>query len=364
MNKTANYIIIAVVVATVLFLAWYFASIVAYVLISAVLALIFKPIVVFFKKLDFRGKRLPSWVAGAVGLLSVWTAFYLFFRFSIPLIADQAKLFAKVDITGLVDAIIEPLDRAEGWINTVLPSSKFSIQTLLESKITGVFNSTMLISSFGSIANFLVSMAVAIFAVSFITFFFMKEETLFIDSLTVLLPARYESGVRHAWKSSTGLLTRYFVGVIIDMLCLLIVIALGLTLIAKQSLTTALLIGLIAGVLNVIPYVGPLIAAGIGLLITIAGGLDGDGISGYIVIRVLMVFIVAKLLDDAIFQPLIFANSIKAHPLEIFMLILIAGSVAGIGGMLLAIPAYTVLRVFAKEFFNNLRLVRKLTERI
>ena len=54
----------------------------------------------------------------------------------------------------------------------------------------------------------------------------------------------------------------------------------------------------------------------------------------------------------------------KAHPLEIFVVILIAGSVAGIVGMLLAIPAYTVLRVFAKEFFSQVSLVRKLTKQI
>ena len=54
----------------------------------------------------------------------------------------------------------------------------------------------------------------------------------------------------------------------------------------------------------------------------------------------------------------------KAHPLEIFIVILIAGSLAGIVGMLLAIPSYTVLRVFAKEFFSQFRLVQKLTEKI
>ncbi|HNV51901.1 MAG TPA: AI-2E family transporter, partial [Tenuifilaceae bacterium] len=57
-------------------------------------------------------------------------------------------------------------------------------------------------------------------------------------------------------------------------------------------------------------------------------------------------------------------NSVKAHPLEIFIVLLIAGSVAGILGMLLAIPCYTVIRVFAKEFFNNFRVVQKLTEKI
>ena len=63
-------------------------------------------------------------------------------------------------------------------------------------------------------------------------------------------------------------------------------------------------------------------------------------------------------------QPTLYSERVKAHPLEIFLVILIAGSLAGIVGMLLAIPSYTVLRVFAKEFFSQYRLVRQLPEKI
>ena len=65
-----------------------------------------------------------------------------------------------------------------------------------------------------------------------------------------------------------------------------------------------------------------------------------------------------------IFQPFIYSNSVKAHPLEIFIVILIAGNIWGIWGMLIAIPAYTVIRVFAKEFLSNFKVVQKLTDKI
>jgi predicted PurR-regulated permease PerM len=77
-----------------------------------------------------------------------------------------------------------------------------------------------------------------------------------------------------------------------------------------------------------------------------------------------VVFVSVQLIDNFVFQPLIFSNSVHAHPLEIFIVLLIAGSVGGILGMLLAIPSYTVLRVFAKEFFNKFRVVQKLTKKI
>jgi predicted PurR-regulated permease PerM len=146
------------------------------------------------------------------------------------------------------------------------------------------------------------------------------------------------------------------------------VLTIGLKFIVGLDFSTAILLGFISGILNVVPYVGPLISAIISIVVTMAnigvGVIPVDiGYSG-VFLKVLSVFIAMKLLDDTIFQPYIFANSIKAHPLEIFLLILIAGSFAGIGGMLIAIPIYTVVRVFAKEFFNRFRVVQKLTERI
>jgi predicted PurR-regulated permease PerM len=145
----------------------------------------------------------------------------------------------------------------------------------------------------------------------------------------------------------------------------MIVLTIGLKFVVGLDFGTAILLGLVSGILNVIPYVGPLIAAVISIAVTIAslGTIPVEGYSG-IFFKILGVFITMKILDDTLFQPYIFANSIKAHPLEIFLLILIAGSFAGIGGMLIAIPTYTILRVFAKEFLNRFRVVQKLTERI
>jgi predicted PurR-regulated permease PerM len=78
----------------------------------------------------------------------------------------------------------------------------------------------------------------------------------------------------------------------------------------------------------------------------------------------LLVFIVVQIIDNILFQPVIFSSSVNAHPMEIFLVILIAGSMAGILGMILAIPTYTVLRVFAKEFFYQFRVVKQLTKRM
>lgn len=366
MNKITNYIIICVIIAVVVFLAWYFRSIVTYILISAVLALICKPLIAVLKKVTVRGRHLPSWVCATIGLAIIWTGFYMLFALFIPLVFGQAQQLASVDLNEVVNTLTKPLDRFEKFINSTFSSADFSFDSFISGQISPSFDSSLLIDSFGSMTNMVASLAAAIFSISFITFFFIKEENLFIDGIVIMFSAKYEPGIRHAWNSSTHLLARYFIGVIIDMLCVMIVLTIGHTFISGLHFKTALMIGLIAGILNVIPYVGPLIAAGIGIVIGVATNVDlfSSGAIGGMVVRMLIVFAGMKLLDDIIFQPYIFANSVKAHPLEIFLLILVAGSMAGVGGMLIAIPAYTVLRVFAKEFLNRFRVVQKLTENI
>jgi predicted PurR-regulated permease PerM len=293
---------------------------------------------------------------------------YLFLSFFIPLIASHAQILTNMNINEVVVLLTDPFSRLEEFIQTTFSNTDFSFNALLFDKITSIFDSSVILRYFGSITNLIVSMSIAIFAVSFITFFFMKEENLFIEGVVILFPAQYEQGIRHAWNNATKLLMRYFIGVFFDMICVMTVLTIGLKFVVGLDFSTAILLGFITGILNVVPYVGPLIAAAISIVVVITN--IGVGIfsseveySG-IFLKTIAVFIVMKIMDDTVFQPYIFANSIKAHPLEIFLLILIAGSFAGIVGMLIAIPTYTILRVFAKEFFNRFRVVQKLTEKI
>jgi predicted PurR-regulated permease PerM len=75
-------------------------------------------------------------------------------------------------------------------------------------------------------------------------------------------------------------------------------------------------------------------------------------------------FAVSNLIDNIILQPWIYSSSVKAHPLEIFLVIMIAGSMAGVVGMVLAIPSYTVLRIIAKQFLSQSRVIQTITKDI
>jgi predicted PurR-regulated permease PerM len=158
---------------------------------------------------------------------------------------------------------------------------------------------------------------------------------------------------------------RYFTGILFQVSGIIILVTLGMTIVGV-GFQRSILIGLIAGIMNVIPYLGPLIGSTIGVLLGIITHLHMDFYSQLLplIMFMILVFIIVQLVDNLIFQPFIYSSSVHAHPLEIFLVIMIAANVAGIAGMILAIPTYTVLRVFAKEFFHKFEFVKKLTQNI
>ncbi|HOZ15347.1 MAG TPA: AI-2E family transporter [Tenuifilaceae bacterium] len=367
MNQLVRYIIIGAIVAVVGFLLWYFSSIVAYILISAVFSLMGKPIVDGISRIKIKGWSPPRFVGATVALVGIWLLFIVFFRVMIPLVVNQFNELGSVDVQAMVDSFSQPLDELQTFIHQYLPSSAkdFSLKEFVTNKITNVFSVSMVASFFSSTANLIMNLFVALFSVSFITFFFLKDDTLFYKGIIILFPEKYEGQLSRALSSINVLLRRYFVGILIESTAIMTLDTIGLTLIGIKF-ETAIVVGLIAGILNVVPYVGPLVGTIIGTLIGLATNLDVALTAQLLPLTIwmLVVFLTTQLIDNVVFQPLIYGNSVKAHPLEIFIVLLIAGSVAGILGMLLAIPCYTVIRVFAKEFFNNFRVVQKLTEKI
>jgi predicted PurR-regulated permease PerM len=232
-------------------------------------------------------------------------------------------------------------------------------------KVSGVLNVNMvqnfLMTIFGALGN----LVVAIFSISFITFFFLKDQQLFFESILMWVPDKFTENVARALHSIKKLLTRYFIGIIIQSTCILILITLGMTIVGI-NFKQALVMGVIIGILNVIPYVGPWLGLFIALIMGIASHINMDfhEVVVPLITYMIIVEIITNLIDNVVLQPIIFSNSVKAHPLEIFIVVLASGLVAGIPGMILGIPAYTVLRVFAREFFYNFKAVQKITSNL
>ncbi len=230
----------------------------------------------------------------------------------------------------------------------------------IQKRLFSFFNPSQIPNLFSSVLGFFGNLMVAMMSIFFITFFFLKEKSLFPNFVGAIVPKEYEKKTRNALTSITNLLTRYFGGVLIQVTTITLFVSVSLGLLGIEN---ALLIGFFAALINVIPYVGPIIGAAFGMFIVISSNLGMDFYDQMLPLltKVFLVFACMQMLDNFLLQPFIFSNSVSAHPLEIFIIILVGAELNGVLGMVLAIPVYTVLRVIARSFLSEFRLVQTIT---
>jgi predicted PurR-regulated permease PerM len=364
MNNTLRNFLVLAGIALLIFLLWYFRSIVSYVLIAGVISLVGRPLVDLFNRIHIKKISFPRALSALLTLLLIWGLLLLFFIVFIPVISAQIDTLSRIDSKSIVNLAGQQLTRLEHLIRLVnrdLPTD-MSLIDLAARKVSEVLNISFIQTFVGSTMGILGNIVIASFSISFIAFFFLKDEGLFFETLMILIPEKYESNLRRALTSIKRLLIRYFIGIIAESTCILIIVTIGMSIIGI-SFQQALVMGLIVGILNIIPYVGPWIGGAIVIVMGIASTLTG-GVSIEIInliIYMVIVIAAAQLIDNNILQPFIYSKSVRSHPLEIFIVILAAGSFAGIAGMIVAIPAYTVLRVLAREFLDNFKAVQKIT---
>lgn len=363
-NKLAGYLINLGITAAILLFCWYFRSTLIYVVLSFVLSLICRPLIKGMRRLTVKGKCAPDWLLAVVSIFIVLGGLILVITQIIPVVVNiirDASLFSDMHLPegNLIDNI-------NGWIVSLIPglTPDFDAVGPILNYLKGLTADFSITGVLGSVVSVVADVGVGLFAVVFISFFFVKDEGLFARIVTALTPDRIEASVADAIADIEHLLSRYFVGLIIEMAAVALVDFLGLWAVARIGFGYALGIGFIAGLLNIIPYVGPLIGEVLGVLLCVVlkygAGVGLDVNIWMFALIVLAVMLSAQLIDNFVLQPLIYSSSIQSTPLEIFIVMLMAGHMGGAVGMLAAIPAYTVVRVIAGRFFYDKKIVRRL----
>ncbi len=419
MKFNTRYLIASISILIVGAIMYYFSEIVTYILIAWIISMIGAPVVVFLRK--YLGKNVAALITLGLFLIASMVLIWTF----IPPLVNQVENLSKVDYNRVVTALEEPIRDWEKWLikkklmidadtsssvsninidsNTALPTYKVTIDsmilsgsgdqknsvniniylpekidnqaamkeeskkagedffTILKSNINTYINPEKIRMMLGDSVSAFGNIMVGLFSIFFIGFFFLREQGLFDKIITSMVPGRYEQQTRQAVDETSRLLIRYFIGILIQVTLITLIVSLSLMLLGVKN---ALLIGFFAGIMNVIPYIGPLVATAIGVMITLSSHME---LSFYdemipLIIKVLFVFMITRLIDDIILQPNIFSKSVKAHPLEIFIVVLIGAKVGGILGMVLAIPFYTAFRVIGKVFLSEFRVIQQLTK--
>ena len=368
-DRLSRYIIYGVAAAIALAAGWYFRNVIIYVILAAVVSLLGKPVMNLLRRVTIRKKSMPDWLQAVLVIVFILSIFLVIFTQVIPVVVGIVqKIFDNLsasDYSLPVDTYTASVNAVNAWMISHFPQfgPDFRIESAIGSFLRKIFDLTSLSSLIEYIASFFVSFGVGIFSVVFISFFFIKDPMLFRKIVGALVPDRIEHKVIDAIGDIEHLLSRYFVGLLVEVIGVAVLNFLFLWLIARIGFNAAIGIAFITGILNIIPYVGPLVGTVIGTILATVLKFSAAGLTihfwGFVLV-LLALFMVTQLVDNFLFQPLIYSTSIKASPLEIFIVLLIAGNTAGVIGMLVAIPAYTVIRVVAGHFFGDIKAIRRL----
>lgn len=367
-DKLAKYIMIAAGLAIAGAICWYFRNIIIYMLIAVVVSLISKPIMKLLQKITVKGRRLPDWILAAFTLLTVLMLLMTMVSMIIPIVSGILKGISISSIESAAAQISAPLSNFNEFLRSTFPSLgyNFKIETALMAELQKLLDVSKVSSLIGTATSFISSFGVGLFSVAFIGFFFIKDDDLFTNIVTAMVPDKHEKNAAEAISDIGHLLSRYFIGVLIEITGVALINFLGLWLIARLGVNAAIGIAFMTGILNIIPYVGPLMGGAIGTILglilkyssTIPIGLD---VNFWVFTAILIaIFCFTQLIDNILYQPVIYSTSIKATPLEIFIVLLIVGHLGGPMAMIVAIPCYTVVRVIAFRFFRHIKAIRRL----
>src|SRR5690606_1303749 len=342
--------------AILFFFLYKIRSVLAYLVIAAVISLIGRPIVLFLRsRLKFN-----NMLAVVVTMVLFIVIFLVIMSLFIPLVIEQIHNLSLLNIEQLQKNIEELYTQIIYYFQLNDTDVK---QSFFELNLFSKIDYSVIPNFLNSFINGFGSFTLGLFSVLFISFFFLKDSQLFQYGILMFIPDSKEIRCKNSSTKIIDLLSRYFNGLILHMVILFILYMIVLVIFGIKN---AIIIAFLCALLNLIPYVGPLISLVLIIILTMTSNL-GASFSEVIfpkTIYVIIGFLITQLIDNTFSQPFIFSKSVKSHPLEIFLIIIIAGILFGIIGMMVAVPGYTVIKVILKEFLSENKIVKNLTRNL
>ena len=328
-------------------------SIVFYILIAAVVSLIGRPIVQLLKKIKF-GNTLSSVTTIAI----LMTTFFGVVSLLLPVIFEQAKNLSLLNVNAFEATATKLINE----LGIYLRDYGVDLQSWVDSSLAEV-DYSFLPDAINTVLNGLSGFTIGVFSVIFISFFFLKDSGLLERMVMVFVADKNVTRVEKSILSIKNLLSRYFIGLLVQITVLFVIYTLVLLIFGIPNAVT---IALVCALLNIIPFLGPIIGTVLIVFLTMTSNLDASFATVTLpkTIYVLIGFTIGQLIDNFLTQPYVFSTSIKSHPLEIFITILVGGLLFGPLGMIIAVPSYTALKVIFKEFYAHNKIVKALTKNI
>ncbi|NQV50023.1 MAG: AI-2E family transporter [Candidatus Marinimicrobia bacterium] len=319
-----------------------------FIVIAAILTAVFNPIV---DRLESSGiKRIYSTlmvfggIFGIVGLGIVKGIPALLIE--IGKIRDVIQQNAAADS---LDAIMKSINLK---IATVVPG--FQLDSEMISSLSAQF-----FGQLGSILAGALDTVATIIFILIITMFFLVDGTRMTKKLIGMVPNRYfEMSLNISYKTKKQL-TNFLKGQLLAALGVAIQSIVGLNLLNwlfDANISGVMLIGSIAGLANMIPFVGPFMGMIPAIIVSLFNNL-GDPVAAthfYFIVHIIVMFLIVQMIDNNIISPIVVSGSMDMHPLTVILLILV-GSKIGVLGMFLAVPAWGISKVIIQEVYQGLK---------
>lgn len=342
------------IIALGLYTLYLLKSLLIYLAIAAVVSLIGRPITSILKKRLKFGESLAVISTMILLVLSLFGILSLF----IPLVLQQGENLSLLDVKALeykITRLFQEISIYFNWDDTNWKA------WLLEKDWMNTLNLTALPEFLNALLGWVSGFTIALFSIVFISFFFLKDAQLLQSAVLVFFDPKNHKRIKKSLEKIKDLLSRYFLGLLLQISILFVLYSIVLVIFGIKN---AVIIAFLCALLNLIPYVGPLIGGILMFILSMTANLEAD-FSTVILpksIYVMIGFVIGQLIDNFFSQPFIFSTSVRSHPLEIFIVILGAGMLFGTVGLIVAIPTYTALKVIFKEFYAHNRIVQSLTK--
>lgn len=325
-----------------------------YLVVAAIISLIGRPIVLFLKnKLKFN-----NLLAASFSLLVLVGVLFGIISLFIPLVIQQGENLSLLSVDELEYKLEKLMNEISLFFN--LDPTNIAQYSSLKN-IINTDNLGAIPEFLNHLLSILGSFTIGLFSVTFISFFLLKDSHILENTILVFVNDKSEGRLKKSFEKIKNLLSRYFLGLLLQISILMFMYSIILLIFGIKN---AIVIAFLCALLNLIPYIGPLIGAVLMMFLTMTSNVEAD-FSAVILpktVYVMIGFFIGQLIDNFFSQPFIFSNSVKSHPLEIFIVIIAGGTLMGTTGMIFAIPLYTALKVIFKTFMSENKIVRSLTQ--
>lgn len=303
-------------------------------LISGFLYYLMNPIVGLFEKIPLGKYKIPRGISIAIVMLMFLGIIIFAIGSFIPTLAEQiSKILASVpQYVAEVQKWFESLSRETWFRDYVQAIDMNKLQQTIEKYGETVVMGTAY--GFTNVLGTVTSVVIAAITIPVMTIYMLADGKKLVPFAQRVMPSRFRDEVAELLGRLNNTLSHYISGQALEMLFVGVFTTAGYMMIGQRY---ALLLGVIAGITNMIPYVGPYIgyipALFIGLM---QGPMEAVSIT--------VVVLIVQQIDSNILYPRIIGSTLSIHPLTILVILLAAGNIAGIPGMILAVPLYAVVR--------------------